>query len=169
VAELKFVDVERQVSLGNLVEGADDAALQQAPKAFNRLRVDRADDVLIVRVPDDLMRVLGGEAAIANPFVGYEQRHLVGNDLAHEAFEGRGIDAIDDAGDDLALAADRADDRLLTGAEAATTGAAALTNVPVLRLAADDGSSTSTSPNNWPLALLRIATRMRWHIYQAVS
>src|SRR4051794_40889550 len=80
------------------------------------------------------MRVLGGEAAIANPFVGYEQRHLVGNDLAHEAFEGRGIDAIDDAGDDLALAADRADDRLLTGAEAATTGAE---------------PDTAENPSNW--------------------
>src|SRR4051794_17411414 len=85
------------------------------------------------------MRVLGGEAAIANPFVGYEQRHLVGNDLAHEAFEGRGVNAIDDAGDDLALAADRADDRLLTGAEPAATGTAALPNVPVLGLAADEG------------------------------
>src|SRR5437763_750837 len=47
VPKLEFVDVQRQIGLGNLVEGADDAALQQAPKAFNRLRVDRADNVLL--------------------------------------------------------------------------------------------------------------------------
>ena len=131
--------------------------------------MNRADHVFFARVPDHAVRLFLVQPAISNPFVRDQQIQLVRNDLADKVFEGRGIDAIDDAGDDLALAADRANDRLLTGAEAATTGAAALTNVPVLRLAADDGSSTSTSPNNWLLALLRIATRMRWHIYQAVS
>src|SRR5436190_12092262 len=102
VPELEFVDVQRQIGFGNLVEGADDAALQQAPKTFNRLRVDGADNVLLVCVPDDLMRVFGGETAIAYPLVCDQQRHLVGYDLAHEAFEGRRVNAIDDAGNDLA-------------------------------------------------------------------
>ena len=169
VPELEFVHVQRQIGFADLVKIADDAALDQGPEAFDVLGMHGADDVLLARMPDDLMRVLAVQAAIADPFVADQQRHLVGNDLAHEAFEGVAINAIDDAGNDLALAANRADDRLLTGAEATTTGAAAISNMPVLALPPTKVSSTSTSPNNWPLALFFIATRRRWHMYQAVS
>src|SRR5260221_7624029 len=139
VPKRKFVNVKRQIALGNLVEGADDAALQQRPKPFNRLRVDCADNVLFVRVPNDAMRVFLIQPAVANPLVSDQQVHLVGNDLPHETFEGRGIDAIDDAGDDLAAPADRADDRLFAGTETAATRAAPLAEMPVLGLAADEG------------------------------
>jgi hypothetical protein len=157
VAEREFIDIERQVTLGNLVEGTDDPALQQRPKTLNRLGVDRADNVLFVRVPDHAMRVLHLQPAIADPLVSDQQIHLVGNDLAHEAFEGCGIDAIDDAGDDLAAPADRADDRLLARSQAAATGAAALADMPVLRLAADEGFIDLDNPEQ--LALGAVAHR----------
>jgi hypothetical protein len=46
ISELKFCDVQREVFAADLVIGADDAALNQRPEAFNRVRVDRADNVL---------------------------------------------------------------------------------------------------------------------------
>jgi hypothetical protein len=57
VAELKFRDVQRQILLADLVIGTDNAALEDAPEALNRVRVNRADDVFALRVFDDLMRV----------------------------------------------------------------------------------------------------------------
>ena len=56
IAELKLRDVQRQILVADLVERADDAALEDRPEAFNRVRVDRADDVLLVAVIDDAVR-----------------------------------------------------------------------------------------------------------------
>ena len=47
VAELKFRDVKRHIFCRHFVERADHATLEDAPKAFNRVRVDRADNVLL--------------------------------------------------------------------------------------------------------------------------
>jgi hypothetical protein len=46
VAELKFRDVQRKVLVAHLVERADYAALKDAPKTFNRVGVNRTNDVL---------------------------------------------------------------------------------------------------------------------------
>ena len=50
IPELELCNVERQIFLADLVEGADDAALDQRPEAFDGLSVDRADDVLAARM-----------------------------------------------------------------------------------------------------------------------
>src|SRR5581483_8519399 len=121
-------------------------AFEHRPEALNRVRVNGADDVLVVRVADDLMRVFRGEALVANPFVGHEQAHFVGDRLPYEAFEGRGIDRLDDAGDDLAAALDRADDGRLARAEAAAPA-----DMPVLGLAADEGLIDLDRPEQPPL------------------
>ena len=47
VAELKFRDVQRHIFGADFVERADHAALEDRPEAFNRVGVDRADDVLL--------------------------------------------------------------------------------------------------------------------------
>ena len=138
VAELEFADVQREIGFADLVEVADDTALDERPEAFDCLCVDRSHNVLFVCMPDDFMRIFTIQTAIAYPFVGDEQRHLVGNDLANEAFEGGGVDTFDDAGNDLSLSADRADNRLLAGTKAAATRAAALADVTVLRLTANE-------------------------------
>ena len=135
--ELEFIDVERHVGIRHLVMGADDPALNQRPEAFDGVGVHRADNVLVVRVADDFVRIFAGESLVANPFVRNQQAHLVGDDLPDEALERRGIVALDHAGNHAAVALDRADDRSLARTEAATTGAATVTNVPVLCLAAD--------------------------------
>src|SRR5262249_23725454 len=109
------------------------------PKAFDILRVNCADHVLLMGVPNDLMRIFSGEALVADPFIRNQQRYLVRYGLAHKALQGRAIDAIDDASDDFPATADRANNGLLPGPEAATTGAATHPNVPVLSFAADKG------------------------------
>lgn len=137
--ELKFVDVERHVGFRYLVIGADDPALNQRPEAFDALSVNCADNVLVVRVPDDFVRILAGEAFVANPFVRNQQAHLGGNNLTHKAFEGRRVIALDHASDHVAVALDPADDWRLTGTQTAAPRPATVADMPVLGLAADIG------------------------------
>jgi len=62
----------------------------------------------------------------------------VGNRFAHEGFKSTGFEVSDHAGDDVALAADGADDsRLARTDTAGPFPAAALTNMPVLGLSTD--------------------------------
>jgi hypothetical protein len=46
VAELERRDIQRHVLGADLVEATDNTALEDQPEAFNRIRVDRADNVL---------------------------------------------------------------------------------------------------------------------------
>ena len=68
-----------QVFPANLVEGANDPALEDAPEALNRVGMDRADDVLVPRVVDSGVREGLFEIAIAGPLIGAEQADLVRN------------------------------------------------------------------------------------------
>lgn len=52
ISELKFSHVQRQILGTHLVERSDDTTLEDAPKALNRLRVHRADNVLPLGVID---------------------------------------------------------------------------------------------------------------------
>src|SRR5579872_4399307 len=58
VAELELCDVERQVFGAHLVERAHDAALDERPKAVDRLSVDGTDHVFTATMPDEMMREL---------------------------------------------------------------------------------------------------------------
>src|SRR5260370_35171377 len=63
--ELKFVNVQRQGGFAHLVEVAEDGAPDQRPKAFNVLGMHGADDVLLTRMSDYLMRQGACQRAIA--------------------------------------------------------------------------------------------------------
>src|SRR5438552_15027611 len=139
VAELEFRDVERHVLGADLVEGADNAALEDAAEAFNRVGVDRADNVLTLGVVNDAMRELFTERPVTAPCVSAKQAHSFRNCAAHESGESRSIDVLDNARHDFTLAFDGADDWCLAGTDAASsTAAAALVPMPVLRFAADE-------------------------------
>jgi len=43
ITELELRNIERHIFAAHFVERADDAALEDRPEAFNRVRVDRAD------------------------------------------------------------------------------------------------------------------------------
>lgn len=142
VPELKFRDVQRQIFGADLVERADHAALEDAPETFNRVGVNRANNVFVICVPDDLVAVAVdlAKAVVANPLVRDQEAHLLGNRLSNELAEKVAAYALDDAGDDVALPLDSADHGLFARPDAATTGAtASLGVVPVLGLPASKG------------------------------
>jgi hypothetical protein len=111
VAELKLRDVKRQVFGADFVECADHAAFEDRPKAFNRVRVDCADNVLMPAVIDCTTRVLAQVIAVARPRVRRQQTHLVGDRFADEIDNGLGRDFFQNAGHDIALALHGANDR----------------------------------------------------------
>ena len=59
IPELEFRDIKGEIFAADLVVGADDAALKSAPKAFNRVGVDRAKNVYARIVVDGAMRDVG--------------------------------------------------------------------------------------------------------------
>jgi hypothetical protein len=138
IPELELRNVEWHVFGAYLVERADDPALEDRPKALNRLGVDSADNVLMLGVVNCGVRIGLIEALVANPLIGAEQANLFRYSLVDERDQGRGADVIDDAGDDVALAADSASNNRFSGS--GRTGlAVALVPMPVLRLATDEG------------------------------
>ena len=83
VAELKLSNVEREIFGADFVECADHAALEDRPEAFNRVRVNGADAILIALLwSTSGLRMLVVQSVIALPLVGREQANLVGHDLA---------------------------------------------------------------------------------------
>src|SRR5262249_22022862 len=56
IPELKFCDVQRQIFVTDLVETAHDTALDQRPEAFDRVRMNCANDMLAGRMVNRLMR-----------------------------------------------------------------------------------------------------------------
>jgi hypothetical protein len=83
VAELELSNIERHVFAADLVEGADNAALEDRPEALDCVRVYGADNVFVRGVIDDLvLRENLVEVLVTNPMVGHEQTNLVRNGLA---------------------------------------------------------------------------------------
>jgi len=127
VTELKLRDVQRQIFGAYFVERTDYTALEDAPEAFDRIGVNRTDDVFVVRVPDDLVTVAVDlpQAVIANPLVGYEQADLFRNRLGHKLGKFIAGHALKNAGDHIALAGHCADNRHLARTKATTARTAA--------------------------------------------
>lgn len=73
VAEVKFRGVALQMLRANVVERADDAALEDREKAFNRVRVNVASDVVSFGVGDmAVTRKMLVNALIARKFIGHD-------------------------------------------------------------------------------------------------
>src|SRR5438874_881931 len=119
VAEFEFVDVERQISRADLVEIADDAALDEGPEAFNILGMNRANNIFPFGVVDNFVRVARRQAAITNPLIRYEQCHFLRYGLTYKAFQGSAVNAFNNASGDFALPADRANDWSFAGTDTA--------------------------------------------------
>lgn len=138
VAKLELCDVERQVFFADLMIGADDTALNQRPKAINCLSVHRTDHVFASGMINRLMRIFLAEVLVANPLIAAQQADLIGNGLTDEAFQSRGLNILDDAGDNVAFAADRTSNDSLASAAGSAATISALALVPVLGEAADE-------------------------------
>lgn len=138
VFELAFRDVEREIFAANLMVAADNRPFENRPETFNRIRVNRTNDVALGGMMHSLVIVVRRQAAIDAAFVGCEQTNLGRNCLAHELFGVLLGNGLKDAGNDAALTAHRADDRDF-GCRGVFAAAPALVPVLILVLATDVG------------------------------
>jgi len=133
IPELKFGNVQWQVFGGNLVVGAHDAAFDEAPEAFNRIRMDGADNVFAPTVADNRV-VVALHPGISAVFIGSEQVNLGGDNLTHKPLERRGVGMAQDTSDDAPRPFNGASYDKLTGG---APNAGALVRMLILGLPAD--------------------------------
>src|SRR5690348_15651010 len=127
VPELELCDVEREVLLINLVIRPDDAALQDAPESFNRIRVNGPHYILPVAMTDDSVGIVSVEVGVSLPLVSAKQADSGGDRFMDEAGKRESADTFNHAGHDLTLTADGSNHDSLTGTCATRTGAIVLT------------------------------------------
>jgi hypothetical protein len=113
ISELKLRDVQRHVFGARFVERADDAALEDRPKALNRVGVNSTNNILMSVVIDRTVRVFSQIIAVSGPSVGCQQTDFVRDGLAHKIEYILRRDLIQNAGNHIAFALHRADDRCL--------------------------------------------------------
>jgi hypothetical protein len=154
ISELELGNVQRHVLGADLVERADNAAFEDAPKAFNRVRVNRADNVFMSAVADaGVLRIFAAQRVVGAQVVGGEQADFVGRGFANEAGQSLAVETIYDPRNDVALALDCTNDTDLAGAGPART---AITLVPMLvaGLSADVGFVNLDDAHEFPKFLV---------------
>lgn len=140
VAELELGNIQVQVLFADLVEGADAAAFDQRPEAFDGLSVDRPNNVLFFVVVDGRVGIFFAEPGISGPLVGAKQADFMRNSFTNESGQCRGADVLDHAANNVAFTPYSADNGGLAGTDSAasTLLPAALVLVSVAHLAADE-------------------------------
>lgn len=140
LAELKLIQVQRQIFLAYVVIGADDSPFQQAPEALNRIRVNETAYIFAATMADDAMRILISESKqpIAGMLIGSDQIDSATNGLSHKTIQRWRIGILDHLADHVALPRDRADDSYLVAVMMAGS-VLALICVSVFVLTADIG------------------------------
>jgi hypothetical protein len=114
-SEGELIQVQGQILFADVVVSAHDAALKQAPKVLNAVRVDFAAHVFAFAMPDDLMGVELAELAIGRMLVGREQADVGRYGLVNEAVQSLALSVLDHAADHIALPRDSANDGQLAG------------------------------------------------------
>jgi hypothetical protein len=138
--ELKFGQVQRQILLTDMVIGTYDAALEQRPERIKIRGMDFATHILASRMVDRLVRIAQCvQVMITSKIVGRDEINLVTDSLANESIERARPCILYHLANDVALAADRANDANLAGADAAPPEMLALAGVFVLFLPTDEG------------------------------
>lgn len=139
VPETELGNIERHVLAADLMETANDPALDERPKAIDGLGMGCAVDILACGVIDNRMGKFGAKMLVSDPLVGAKQAYFVRDALADESGEGLGVNSLDDPRHNIALAAHGSGDWRLARADAARSAALpALVDMLVLGLAADE-------------------------------
>jgi len=133
VFELTFRDVERQVFGADFVIAANNRPLEDAPKPFNRICVNGTDNVLTFAVLHELVRIFA-QAFVRNVFIGREQADFRRNSFAHKLAQVTSRPIAENAGHNIALALNRADD---DGFVVCAAISALLGSGPILLFASD--------------------------------
>ena len=142
VPELELVYIKLNVFFTYAMVGANNAALEDRPEAFDGVCMNRTGNVLAFAVADHAMREVIADIPVSSVFIGGKQADLVAHSLADKAFQRVCVGAVDYAGDHIALATDSANDRYFARrTTASATSAARLVIIAVflvlvLRLAA---------------------------------
>jgi len=144
VAELKLGHVQRKIFSTDLVIGTHNAALEQRPKTFDGVGMNRAHHVLPCGVVDNTVRVIHTQRRIATVRVGAEQTDFVGYSGTDKVGQSFTAGLLDHASNDVAFALHGADDNgFASPARAAsgtrTAGATTLVLMPILGFAAHVG------------------------------
>src|SRR6266851_8550969 len=117
VSERKFVQVQRQIILAHLVVASHNSALEQAPEAFNRVRMRRADNVLALTVIDGLVdETMRAKMPVSGVFIGRDQRDFLRDGLFYKTVQRVESGFLDHLTDHVALAADGSDHHRLASA-----------------------------------------------------
>jgi hypothetical protein len=111
IAELKLRDIQRHVFRADFMERANHAALEDGPEAFNRVCVDRTNNVLAPAMIDRAVRKFIQIIAINRSLIGCQQTDLIRNCFVHKLDHALRIDTLDNASNHIALATDCANDR----------------------------------------------------------
>lgn len=136
IFELAFRDVEWQIFFADFVIAADNRPLEDRPEALNRVRVNRANNVLLGGMINRAMIVVS-QAAINTAFIGREQANLVGHAFTNKGFRVDFIYRLQNTGNNVALALYRADDWRFSRGSVFAAGPA-LVLVLILVFAADE-------------------------------
>jgi hypothetical protein len=139
VAELKLIQVQRQIFLADVVIGADDATLEQRPEAFDVVRMHFAAHVFILGMLNGFVRqpACRLQIVITAMVIGGDEAYAVADGLAHEAVKGFGVCILDDLANHATLPTDGSDDAYLAGADSASD-VRFLVPMAVLIFAADE-------------------------------
>jgi hypothetical protein len=139
IAELELSDIQRHIFAAHFVECADNAALEDRPKAFNGLSVNCTDNILTSRMVNSRVRIIPIERIIAGILICAKQADFVRDRFANEGGESGGIHIRDYACNDVTFAADSTDDWSFAGTDAAGPATSApLIPMPILCQAADE-------------------------------
>jgi hypothetical protein len=139
ITELELGNIQRHIFAAHFVERSDYAAFEDRPEAFDGLSMDCSDDILAFGVVNNAMRIFAVKPIVAGPLIGTEQADFMRDGFANKCGESVGADIRDHAGNNIALAANGADDRSLARADAARSAAApAFIPMPVFGQAANE-------------------------------
>jgi hypothetical protein len=138
IPKLKLSDVQMQIFSANFVISPDDPTLQDRPKTFNCVRMDRTNDVLPNGVIDGLMREAVLQPHVAWISIGAEKANAVRYCLAYESLKRLSVCVLDHASNDVAFALNCTNDSSLSGIPAPAS-AAFLVPMAVLITAANVG------------------------------
>ena len=113
VAKRELRQIERQIFLAHVVIRAHDATFQQAPEAFQVVRMHVPAHVFFPRMFDRFMRKLTVQVRVGPGFIGRDQRDPFVHGLSDEFVERHAIRVFNDLADDVTLASNRANDSSL--------------------------------------------------------
>jgi hypothetical protein len=108
IPELELRNVKMQILFADVMECADDPALEDAPEALNRLSMNRTDNVLMLGMINGAVIKFLAKVIVANPLIGAEQANFVRHSFVDERLQGLLLHILNNASDYVSLATDRA-------------------------------------------------------------